>query len=160
MAPIYRKTRIGQAEIETRALRLLPRLRNLLIIIDGRRDADALQALLGYAPAQALNELLGYGLIEAGAQRASSLAAAGGDSPPSTQAAPFEASAFAELRQAAVRALNDALGPAGETLAIRMERARSEAELRPLLERAAALVASVRGGGAGRAYAERFPSQH
>lgn len=160
MATIYRKTRIGQAEIETRALRLVPRLRNLLIIIDGRRDAESLLALLGHETAAALKELLAYGLIEVAAQHTSSPASAGADAqpptPPSLPPAGGDTTAFAELRKAAVRALNDALGPAGETLAIRMERTRSEAELRPLLERAAALVASVRGSAAGRAYADRF----
>ena len=78
MTIFYRKTRIGQAEIETRALRLPPRLRNLLIIIDGRRDVEAVQALLGYAPAMALQELLAYGLIEAAEQRLSPPAAADG----------------------------------------------------------------------------------
>ncbi len=159
MATFFRKTRIGQAEIETRALRLLPRLRNLLIIIDGRRDVEALQSLLGYAPATALQELLAYGLIEAVEQYPPSLAAAGGHLMTPTPPTTLDAAALAVLRKAAVRALNDALGPAGETLAIRMERSHTEAELRPLLERAAALVASVRGSAAGRAYAERFAGQ-
>lgn len=157
MTTFYRKTRIGQAEIETRALRLMPRLRNLLIIIDGRRDAEALQAMLGYAPATALQELLAYGLIEAVVQRMAEPATPGGDSVRLTPPAPSDAAAFAALRKAAVRALNDALGPAGETLAIRMERSQNEAELQPLLQRAAALVATARGAAAGRAYAERFP---
>lgn len=156
MATIYRKTRIGQAEIETRALRLLPRLRNLLIVVDGKRDEAALQALLGYPPAAALNELLSFGLVEAVQQRAPALASAGGDSVPSTQPTPLGAAAFNLLRKEAVRALNEALGPAAETLAIRMEKATSEAELRPLLQRAAQMLAAVRGAAAGRAYADRF----
>jgi hypothetical protein len=157
MATFYRKSRIGQAEIETRALRLLPRLRNLLIIIDGRRDVHALQALLGYEPGAALQELLGYGLIEA-VDAPLPGAAPGATLPAKSPAAPDPA-AFDSLRKAAVRALNDALGPSGETLAIRMEGAATAAELRPLLQRAAALVASVRGSAAGRAYAERFTAQ-
>lgn len=160
MITFYRKTRIGQAEIETRALRLLPRLRNLLIIIDGRRDAEALQALLGYAPATGLQELLAYGLIEAVAQRMSTPAVAGGNAVPSTQVATSDAAAFTALRKAAVRALNDALGLAGETLAIRMERSPTEAELRPLLQLAVALVGSARGAAAGRSFAERFPGRN
>lgn len=159
MATIYRKTRIGQAEIETRALRLLPRLRSLLIVIDGKRDEAALQALLGYPPAAALNELLSFGLVEAVQQRTPAMASAGGDSVSSTQPAALGAPAFKLLRQEAVRAFNDALGPAAETLAIRMEKATSEAELLPLLERAAQMMAAVRGAAAGRAYADRFLGQ-
>jgi hypothetical protein len=156
MGTIYRKTPIGQTEIETRALRLLPRMRNLLIMVDGRRDVDALQALLGYEPTAALRELLAYGLIEAAAQRLSSVATAGGDSAPTTQPAGLDPSSLAQLRKAAVRALNDALGPAAETTAIRIERASTEADLRALLERAASTIAAVRGAAAGRAFAERF----
>ncbi len=156
MATIYRKTRIGQAEIETRALRLLPRMRNLLIIIDGRRDVEALQTLLGYEPAAALKELLGYGLIEAVPHRTPSLAGAAADSLPSTQPAALNTAALQQLRQEAVRALNEALGPAAETTAIRLERARTETELRALLERAASMISAVRGGDAGRAYTDRF----
>ena len=160
MATIYRKTRIGQAEIETRALRLLPRLRNLLIIIDGKRDAAALQGMLGYEPAAALNELLAYGLIEPSQQRmvptVDAVAVAAANAAPSTQPPALDAAAFSQLRKEAVRALNDALGPAAETTAMRMEKAQTEAELQPLLERAAGMVAAVRGGAAGRAYAQRF----
>lgn len=160
MATIYRKSRIGQAEIETRALRLLPRLRNLLIIVDGRRDVEALQAMLGYAPTDALNELLSYGLIETVPQRAGSQTPAPTETaPPATASTPpaaLDTAALEQLRKDAVRALNDALGPAAETTAIRMERARSEAELRTLVQRAADMIAGVRGNAAGRAYAERF----
>lgn len=156
MAIIYRKTRIGQAEIETRALRLPPRLRNLLIIVDGKRDIEALQTMLGYAPAAALQQLLAYGLIEALQQRTPPQAGAGEVVAPAVPSATLDADALKQLRQAAVRALNDALGPAAESTAIRLERATTEAELRPLLERAAGLVAAVRGSAAGRDYAQRF----
>lgn len=158
MATIYRKSRAGQAEIETRALRLPPRLRNLLIMIDGRRDSDALQALLAYAPAAALQELLTHGLIEVASQRAGTPTQV-----PTEGAGPTTASmpavALEQLRKDAVRALNDALGPHAETIAIRMERALTEAELRALIERAVQMIAGVRGSAAGRAYAARFLAQ-
>ncbi len=156
MGTIYRKTRIGHAEIETRALRLLPRMRNLLIIVDGRRDVDDLRALLGYEPSASLRELLAYGLIEAVAQRASSVATAGGDAAPTTQPAMLDPATLEQLRKDAVRAVNDALGPAAETTAVRMERATTEAELRTLVERAASTISAVRGAAAARAFVERF----
>ncbi len=156
MGIIYRKTRIGQDEIETRALRLLPRMRALLIVVDGRRDEDDLQAMLGYAPQAALHELLAYGLIEAVGQRAPSALAAAGDAASSTQPSALDPATFAMLRKEAVRALNDALGPAAETTAIRMERASTETELRAALERAASTIAAVRGAAAAREFADRF----
>ncbi len=177
MATTYRKSRIGQAEIETRALRLQPRLRNLLIMVDGKRDAGALQALLAYEPAAALQELLAFGLIEAVQQRATTTAqvsataaaaatspatstlVAGADSLPSTAHRALDGAAFATLRKEAVRALNDTLGPPAESTAISMERARNETELRPLLQRAANMIAALRGPAAGRAFTERFLSK-
>ena len=38
MATVYRKTDKGRNEIETRANRLLPRLRSALIVVDGQRN--------------------------------------------------------------------------------------------------------------------------
>lgn len=156
MATPYRKSRIGQAEIETRALRLPPRLRSLLIMVDGKRDVDALQALLAYGPAEALQELLAFGLIEAVPQRAPTPTPTPTDSLPSSPHSTLDGAAFARWRQDAVRAVNDALGPAAESTAISMERARSEAELRPLLDRAANMIAALRGPATGRAFAARF----
>jgi hypothetical protein len=55
-----------------------------------------------------------------------------------------------------VRALNELLGPAAESLAIKMEKARYLEELTPLLAQAAQAVANMRGRGAAEAYAKRF----
>lgn len=159
MATTYRKSRIGQAEIETRALRLHPRLRNLLIMVDGKRDVGALQTLLAYDPAATLQELIAFGLVEPVPQRAATAAPAGGDPMPSSTHSTADGAAFQLTRKEAVRALNDALGPAAETTAISMERARTETELRPLLESAVKMIAALRGPAAGRAYAERFSAK-
>ena len=162
MGPTYRKTRIGQAEIESRALRLAPRRRGLLILVDGRRDVDALQALLGYELAHSLQELLAYGLIEAVAHSVTPVATGDGESVPFaryTRPGALDPVSMAQLRKDAVRALNDALGPAAETTAIRMERAATEADLRALLERAASTITAVRGAVAGREFAERFAAR-
>jgi hypothetical protein len=65
---------------------------------------------------------------------------------------------FEAMRRAAVRALNDTLGPSGESLAVRMEKTRSLQELQPLLSIAAKLIGAARGAAAAEAYAQRFPS--
>ena len=49
MPTIYRKTAKGQTEIETRANRLAPRFRSLLIMVDGRRSNDELARLVPQA---------------------------------------------------------------------------------------------------------------
>jgi hypothetical protein len=63
---------------------------------------------------------------------------------------------FTVVRRDAVRLLSDLIGPASESLAMRMEKARTASELRPLLELAALSVANMRGRQAAASYAQRF----
>ena len=79
MPLIYRKTTKGLAEIETRAQRLLPRLRSLLILVDGRRNVDDIRVMIQQPTEEALQSLAMQGFIEvlgdpAGAAAASSIA--------------------------------------------------------------------------------------
>jgi hypothetical protein len=161
MPSIHRKTAQGAAEIETRAHRLTPRLRGTLIMVDGRRSDAELAALLPQA-AEALATLAEQGFIERVAQAAPAApgaaprpAAAPG--PPAPAPAPSaEAGAdFETRRRAVLRAFNDATGPAGETMAIKMERVKSLDDLRTLLPLAIRLVETVRG----RAEAEKFAAR-
>ena len=46
MKPIYLKTVKGTEEIKTRAGGLIPRVRQALIFVDGRRSTDDLYAML------------------------------------------------------------------------------------------------------------------
>jgi len=55
-----------------------------------------------------------------------------------------------------VRALNDAIGPAAETLALRIERTHDVDELRALLPQAVQAVGNMRGRSAAEAFATRF----
>jgi len=61
---VYRKTAKGITEIETRAHRLTPRLRNALILVDGRRTGETLATLVTVDAAGALASLLADGFIE------------------------------------------------------------------------------------------------
>lgn len=158
MPIIFRKTSKGVAEIETRANRLPPRMRSTLILVDGKRDSEDLKLLVAQQADQILQALAEQGFIEA----------VGETMRPAPMAAPPVAAAreapyvlppadLMVLRRAAVRALNDALGPAAESLAIRMERARDLSELRPMLAQAVKLLASARGPAAAAAFIARFP---
>ncbi len=159
MATIHRKSAKGVAEIDTRAHRLPPRVRSLLILVDGKRSDDELRAMVPQAD-EALALLQQQGFIEPVAPAAVAPAAA----PPAQPAAPGApapagasvAVPFATLRLMAVRLLNDQLGPSGETLAMKMEKTRSVDELRPLLGQAARLIGQARGNAAAAAYAARF----
>lgn len=162
MPTLFRKTAKGQAEIETRAHRLPPRLRGLLILVDGKRDLAGLAALVPQQAEALLQELVAQGFVEA-FEAAGSAPAAPRPAPAAapvaaTTPAPTAAADFEKLRREAVRALNDAAGPAAETVAIRMEKARSLEELRPLLGQAAQVLANMRGRAAAEAYAARFPA--
>jgi hypothetical protein len=154
MPTIFRKTAKGVTEIETRAHRLAPRMRSALIMVDGKRSDADLRPLIQQQPDETLAALAEQGFIEvlaaapdaAQAPRAAPAAAA-----PARPAADFEA-----RRRAAVRGLNDQLGPLAETLAIKIERARTADELRPLLATAVQVIGNARGRGAAADYAARF----
>jgi hypothetical protein len=151
MPLIYRKTAKGLSEIETRAHRLPPRLRSALIVVDGKRNLAELRPLILQTD-ETLAALAEQGFIEAVREAA--------PPPPPPAPAPKavagNANDFEQTRRVAVRTLNELLGPAAESMAIKMVRARNPGELTPLLVQAAQAVATMRGRGAAEAFAKRF----
>jgi hypothetical protein len=159
MSTVYRKTAKGQAEIDTRAHRLLPRLRQALILVDGRKTDAELAKLILAEPDATLATLLADGFIEAVA----TVADAPPERKPEAAAAPAAPARKAvvsvdSIRRDAVRYLNDQLGPAAEGISIKLERVKTMPELRPLLVSAAQLLVNVRGADAAQAFANRFLS--
>ena len=158
---VYRKTAKGVAEIETRAHRLLPRLRGALILVDGKRSDDELALLIAADPGATLDSLLDDGFIEVLATLA--------DRPPAprqaTKAAAVPAAASAAggrsieaLRREAVRYLTDQLGPGAESVAIKIERAKTMPELQPHLALGAQVLRDMRGAAAAEAFTAKFIS--
>lgn len=156
MSTIYRKTAQGLEEIERRTRSLPPRLRSALILVDGKRDDGELRKLVPAQADEALQALLDQGLIEAVASAPPAPPKAGVRSSEAAAAATGAGAGFDQLRRDAVRKLNDLLGPTGESLAMKMERAASASELRPLVEAAAAVIRNVRGAQTATEYAQRF----
>lgn len=157
MLPRLRKTAKGQAEIETRAHRLPPRQRSALIVVDGKRTLGDLRALIPQQPDETLQALLDQGFIEL--VEALSPDAGAATSTPAGAPAAAGSTPVADLprlRAEASRALTQLVGPEGEPLAIRIERARSFEELRPLLALAVQSVANMRGRQAAADFAARF----
>jgi hypothetical protein len=160
MPTIFRKTAKGAAEIETRANRLSPRMRSMLILVDGKRDADDLRQMITQQADETLKSLAEQGFIEAvgetmrGGAAAAESAAAAAPAPPAAPAQDVNV-----VRKAAIRMLTEILGPTADTLAVRMEKARSMEELRPLLGQAAKLILAARGRSAAEAYAAMFPAE-
>ena len=165
MPSIFRKSAKGATEIETRAHRLVPRLRAMLILVDGKRSDIELAQLMPPHAADTLAALLEQGFVEPVAVPAPAVAAASPGAPasapapaptPASAPAPAPATSFDTTRRVVVRALNDAIGPAAETLALRMERTHNLDELRALLPLAVQAVGNMRGRSAAEAFAARF----
>lgn len=132
MARVFGKTVKGQEEIDTRAYRLPPRLRSLLIMVDGKRTDEALHAMLPQAD-EGLAALLEQGFV----QVLASVVAAPPPPPPSPPPAPVAPAApvmsLEAIKRAASHDITEALGMEGDLISIRIERAKSLAELQPLL---------------------------
>jgi hypothetical protein len=133
MSITYRKTAQGQTEIATRALKLGPRLRQALILIDGKRNDDELRKLIPAPADEVLQALLDQGFIEViGISAAAPPAAAAAPAP-----APAPAVAVmltpAETRQRAVRWLSNALGPYADPVNMKIEKTKTPEDLRAAL---------------------------
>ncbi|MBX3605696.1 MAG: hypothetical protein KF788_10500 [Piscinibacter sp.] len=151
MSTVYRKTDKGQHEIDTRELRIPPRLRTALILVDGKRDDDQLAGLIAGDSAETLRTLAEMGLIEAIAvsaprpARLAAVAEGGPDSEPAPSVPPRDRRAFEQRRRDAVRHLNDQIGPVGEAIAMKMEKAQDWEHLLPALQLAQQVLGNTRG---------------
>jgi hypothetical protein len=164
MPTLYRKTAQGAAEIETRQHQLPPRLRQLLILVDGKRSTRELARLLPDHCAQILATLARQGFIERVLQPVPPprVAEPVPGWPPALHALltptppPAPTPEFVVRRHLVVQALHDTLGEPAQALAVFLENAHNDQELKPLLAEAAARVAALRGLGAAEAFVERW----
>ncbi len=143
---VYAKTPQGSDEIATRRHGLGMRVRQLLILVDGRRNVADLAKLVPPPDLDVhLSTLEGQGFVARVEPVAGPRAAA---SPGLVAGAPLEPAAGRDLetlRRAVVRELVGAIGPHADDMAVRIERCRSVDELREVLGSVAALVEAVRG---------------
>ena len=144
---VLQKTGKSTEELRTRRHGLSPRLRQLLILIDGKRDVAELARML---PAPDLAEQLVQ--LESGGFVARPIDAppVSDDEPAAGAATPAAAPVedLGALRARVTRALLDTIGPNGDDFAIRIERTRSVDELRSLLPAVLSVVEAC-GGRAG-----------
>jgi hypothetical protein len=158
MSIIYRKTAKGLAEIETRVYRLSPRLRSVLIMVDGRRtDTELLQTLPQAAEILAALEQEDF-IAEFTRVSAAAVATPAPTAPPAPERTVVRGPqpGFEAMRKDLLRAFNDRLGPAGEGMSMRLERARNETEFRALLPSALQLMVALQGREAAEAFAARI----
>jgi len=144
---VFQKTNKGADELKTRRHGLSPRLRQLLILVDGRRDLGELARVLpGPELAGQLAQLESGGFVtrplEAAFPEPEKAPA------PAVPAAPGPAAPAEDLRALRARmarALIDTIGPNGDDLAMRIERVRSVDELRALLPAVLSVVEACSG---------------
>lgn len=155
---LFGKTAAGREALTSRPAGLGPRLRSLLIMVDGKRNLAEFEKLAGSLEqaANSLNELMAGGWVEiVGAdglpKAVAAVPAAAPVEVPATApfqpevsqpvpvnppaAAPAAMLPFSEARRQVVRFINDQLGPMGETLAIRAEGCKTPADLQAALPR-------------------------
>jgi hypothetical protein len=135
----YQKSAAGAEAIATRSSALTPKLRTMLIMVDGKRGWDDL-AKVGDAE-QALPQLLQLGFIEpvAGTGRPAAPPASSAQAQPAAPPArpPFN---LVEAKRFAARRLTDLMGPAAEDICIRIEATRTPQEFATAIQRAENLL--------------------
>lgn len=162
------KTEKGRDAMARRLPELGPRLRSMLILVDGKRNAaelDKLGAGLG-GGAALLEQLLANGWIAPHDPHGSSFqntapltegqpeavvpAPPAGpipvaQEPLATDVSPASVLPFVDARRLVVRFINDVAGPMGELTAIRVESCKTAAELQALLPRVRDALQNYRG---------------
>lgn len=165
MTTIYRKTAKGLAEIETRAHRLPPRVRGALILVDGQRSSLDLAKLVPGDVEATLKQLLADGFIDIFAVLADRPPLP--PEPPPSAPAPLatapgalhdgsDAATINRIKRDAARYLVDRMGPMAESLAIRIERAKSAGDLQAALLQALPQLREISGAAAADAFQQRF----
>lgn len=137
---IYQKTARGSEAIATRQHGVLtPKLRSVLILIDGKRSFNELVRLSGMLgdTEQLLGQLLEQGLIEPGAAVAPAPTSAPA---PLAAASGKHAGTLAEAQRFVVRRLTDILGPNAEELCLRIEATRNAHDLHTAVARAEGIL--------------------
>lgn len=127
---VYRKSAKGAESIANRQSGLTPKLRSVLIMVDGKRtyeDHARMASVVGDVDTL-LGQLLSEGFIEV----VQTLAVPAATAPTPAPAAPAPTAVAAapvrtlkEAQRAASRRLNDLLGPSAESLCIRIEGAKT-----------------------------------
>jgi hypothetical protein len=156
---VYRKSAHGAQALAARDPSLVPRLRSLLILADGRRPAEELAKLCPAGPQteQLLAQLEALGMVEVTSDgEANAAPAAAPASPSAIQPIAVQPRTvpLAQAQRAAVKRLVDLLGPEADGLCLRIEAVRTAQDLLALLERAETLVRSARGAGAATSFVE------
>lgn len=165
----YQKTAAGLNEIQSRQLGLRAELRRLLIMVDGKSPIAKFAPAFPTSDVEALaRELASLGLIADPQAQPTPVVVAAPAAVASAPVAPVGSAAgdasaelgqptvaqFNAARRAAVRFINDNLGPSGETLALKLERAADPDELRVAVKEARTTLERFMGAATGQRFME------
>jgi hypothetical protein len=158
----YSRTKEGETELVARTLPLSIPARRTLNAITTEMTLEAIQAVVRFGEVdRILKELIDRGLITGSAGSVSVLqpaaarenvAPAAAKVAPASNAPPLVQTDFAKARQLAARFITDHMGPDGESLALRFERAREPIALEQAAYDARRILFELRG----RAIADKF----
>lgn len=152
---VYQKTPKGAQAIANRQSGLAPKLRSLLIMVDGKRTQEELTTIAAaLGDPERLAELESEGLVEAMAVEEKTMPAALAPAA-SPAAAPVRAANLAEARLFSSHLLEHMLGPMAEPLCIKIEAARELPDFIAAIKRAREIVREVKGT----AEADRFVAE-
>ncbi len=157
-ADIYRKTALGLAEIKERKLKLNPRLRTMLILVDGAQTEEMLQdeaAGVG-APTDFIAQLAAAGLIELASGTGAPPRAAA-SSPEPAAAGPRDAlTRFREAKAFMNSTIVDAMGMNSFMFTMKLEKANNLQELADLVDAYRTALAGAKNEGYARTMTEKL----
>ena len=143
------KTEAGRNEIQQRTRKLPAGLRSILLLVDGQRSDDELQAMMSglHAPDDALGQLAADGLIERRSGAASMLAAVAATKPNdgASAVAMTPAERYNLLYSRITDDIRGHIGLKGYFLQLKVERCTDIASLQALLPELRAAVAKAKG---------------
>lgn len=157
---IYGKTALGQQEVGNRKIKLAPRLRTMLILVDGHQPAFILQEeaeKLG-APADFLDQLLGLGLIARVGTAVSQESIAADLQSGQAGPADDEFARFRVAKDFMNVTVVDALGIKSFFFTLKLERAGNLADLRELAGAYRDAITKGSGAEEARVFADRLSS--
>ncbi len=147
-SPVYRKSVKGSEAIATRQHGLGPKMRSMLILVDGKRDLEELTRLAQVLgdPQQLTGQLLHDGFIEEVAAASSSGSSRPSPVPAVATAAPGQSAvSLTDAQRFATRRLLALLGPTAEPVCLRIEATRTAPDFQASVKRAEGLVRELRG---------------
>lgn len=139
---VFLKTDKGHEEIEKRSYHLNFKHRTALIVVDGKSPVDALLEKIPGDGLSLLGDLLRDGFIAPVQERKPGRSP---EPPAEITGGPGGGIDFETAKRQAVRAIEAALGPDGEFLAIAIERCKSHAEFSQQAQRARDTISKISG---------------